>query len=888
MNKSHVLLLLILLGATVPALGDTIVAPADQVSEFDARQELARVLRRLGRTEAAQNELRKLLEIRPNDPLLLADLADLDASRGHFLRSRDLYERALSYSGNVPELRLRYARQAQSWGDFYPSERIIRAHLGKLPQDIDAALDLAGLLSAEQQYEAAEAEYRALSKRPAARQRALLGLATNRLLEKDYRAVLPPADAVLETDPAQIDALKLRAEALWRLQRYDEAKVSFQRLSALPAGRYAGWVGLGRLALAQKQEATAVEYFRRAQASGPEEITARYFLDSLRTGDNGPVHQEIARRSLTAKDLTTLAGLYASDGKVDSAIALYESALAKDPENFSAQMGLAQVLATAHRYNESIQLLTRLSENYPGNAKITLLLARVLSWSRQYDAAIRTYRELSALNPADTVPLKEMARVAVWDNRMRLARDLYTTVSTPSVDQQLIAALKRSGQDPVALGVAGIREGETNTPYEGYERLRQLLDSGTLAPALRPAVESAIFDLEPVYHLQKATWLESQAKWFSWNKKPLHAAEAYRQLLAFQPGNEEARFDLAQVEASQDLSLKSGASYHELLELDPLHNLASQALERESIRQNPAVFSKYTYWSENGIGRASDIERQKIQSGAEFAWNGQTQVNFSADYWNEAPGSGGYADAVGPTIGVRTVFNEYLRASAEWSYKQYLNSLYHPTNTGQANITFNAWDYLHLTLQYARVDELHNQFGLQQGVQSNNLGLLFDADLNHYLGVTGGAIGTYYSDNNSGIWFTLAPTFILLDHPHTLKLVLRGDYRNTRDASIFEFQGPTLINIIHPYWTPQDYTRGTVILEWRHDLSRDFYAGAQQHYYALRLGGGIDSTGNKDLILEAEWHYDFLPHWSLEARGTVDRSPAWNGAAASLSVIYHF
>ena len=57
--------------------------------------------------------------------------------------------------------------------------------------------------------------------------------------------------------------------------------------------------------------------------------------------------------------------------------------------------------------------------------------------------------------------------------------------------------------------------------------------------------------------MQKAAWLESEAKWLAWNKKSLQSAEAYRRLLTFQPGNEEARFDLAQVEASQDLSLLS-------------------------------------------------------------------------------------------------------------------------------------------------------------------------------------------------------------------------------------------------------------------------------------------------------------------------------------------
>lgn len=113
--------------------------------------------------------------------------------------------------------------------------------------------------------------------------------------------------------------------------------------------------------------------------------------------------------------------------------------------------------------------------------------------------------------------------------------------------------------------------------------------------------------------------------------------------------------------------------------------------------------------------------------------------------------------------------------------------------------------------------------------------------------------------------------------------------------SIFEFQGSQVVNIIHPYWTPQNYYRGTILMEWRHDLGTDFYAGAQQYYtgaqqfyYALRLGGGFDTTSNKNIIFEGELHYDFLQHWSFEAHGGVDRSPVWNGASAYVSLIYRF
>jgi tetratricopeptide (TPR) repeat protein len=893
MNRSWLQLLLLpfvpLLPARaqVPVQGETIVPPSDQVSEFDARQELVHVLRRLGKIEAAESELHKQLRIRPNDPFVLADLADLEAARGHFVRSRDLYQEALAKSKRTSELRLRYVRQAQSWGDFYLAETGLRGYLAEYPRDIDAALDLAGVLIAEQRYELAEGEYSSLTKQPKVRLRAFIGLANSRLLEQDFQAVLPLANEALKTEPNQVEALTLRAEALRRLQRDDEAKEDYRRLTTLPTGRLSGWIGLGRIARRQNDEASAEQYFRRALESDPEDITARYLLVNERVMGVDLVHQVRGWSRLTAAELNTLARLYAADGFLDFAIATYQTALAKDPDYFPARIELAQALATAHHYDQSIELLKRLQEEFPGNAKIGLALARVLSWSRRYDDALLTYRTLSAQNAADPVPLKEMARVATWSKQMQLARALYAEVYTPPVDQQLIEWLQRRHQHQMLREI--IASGKAKTPYERYEQVRRLIDSGQLPAASVPAVQDALASLEPVYRLQKAIWLESEAKWLEWNKKFLQSADAYRELLAFQPGNEEAWFDLAQVEAAQGLSLQSSASYRELLELDPLHRLANHALVRdESVLQHPALFSKYTYWDEKGIGRASDIERQHFQSGVEFVWNSQTQIQLSGDYWNEAPGSGAHADAAGVTLGFRTVFNEYWRAAGEWSHKEYFQSRYNSTDTGRGDLTFNAWDYAHLTLEYVRADELHNEFGLQQGVQSDNLGLLVDSNLNHYLEVNSGVFWTHYTDDNQGIWITLAPSLILLDHPHQLKLVLRGDYRDTDHPSIFEFQGSKLINIVHPYWTPQEYTRGSLILEWRHDLSRDLYTNGQQHYYALRLGGGIDSTGNKNVLLEGEWHYEFLQRWALEARGTLDRSPAWNGAAATVSLIYRF
>jgi tetratricopeptide (TPR) repeat protein len=561
-------------------------------------------------------------------------------------------------------------------------------------------------------------------------------------------------------------------------------------------------------------------------------------------------------------------------------------------ELVDTRIGQAESLAGDRRYDEALKLLAQLRAEYPGDTKVMLAQARVLSWSQRFKESIQAYSELGKLTPGDPTVWKELARVAIWNRQMSLARESYAKIYTPSVDEKLAETLKRSGHDQVIPGGAGVAPAKEKAPYEQYERVRQLLDSGQLPPGSRPAVKAALSALQSDYRIQKAAWLESSARRQEWNGRLIHAQETYQELLAFRPDKpdyEQALSDLAGVQTSQGLSRASTATYQQLLQLEPSSKIAAEALELKQIHEHPGLFAEYNYFDEKGTSRNADIAIQRFQSGGQFFWNSQTRLRIGGNYWFVEPGSGPHADAAGPTIGINTVFNEYWRASAEWTNKQYYDAPFSATNTGRADLAFNAWDYVHLTLQYARLDVLDNNFALQQGVQADNVSLLFNSDLTHNVAVSGTATWIHYTDHNEGVWLLVEPKFLLLDRPQeAVNLILRGEYRNTRDLSADVFQGPRLVNIIHPYWTPDEYTKGSVILEWRQEFLPLLFAGDQQHYFALRVGGGFDSTGNKNVFVEGAWHYDFLKHWTLEARGTVDRSPAWDGAFATMSLIYRF
>jgi hypothetical protein len=62
----------------------------------------------------------------------------------------------------------------------------------------------------------------------------------------------------------------------------------------------------------------------------------------------------------------------------------------------------------------------------------------------------------------------------------------------PPVDQQLIEALKHSHQDQAVLRALDRVSGNGKSPYEKYEQVRQLLDSGQLSAAFHSTVEDTL------------------------------------------------------------------------------------------------------------------------------------------------------------------------------------------------------------------------------------------------------------------------------------------------------------------------------------------------------------------------------------------------------------
>ncbi len=800
---------------------------AQNPSDTGLQVETAQVLSRLKLFDEAGAILREVLRSEPGNAAAIVTLADIECGKGHARSCRDLYLKALGLPGEKTSLKLRFADRMNTWGDFYGAESYYRLYLTGNPGDFDVTLKLASSLASSQRYEESESIYLKLISEGKRDARVLAVLAWTKLLEKDFAASLKYAKEALAVDPGNSDAANILAESLAFRGNFKEARDVYENMMSGKHDRSYALVNIGKTFLKEGKTENAREYFSRAYRAGPKNIAAAFYYNWPRNVRTKAFLSSISRPDdVSAGELDEWAKLYMSQGYFDEAIILYGSALKQDPEYFPASIGLAEALGINRRYDESIALYRKLAEEFPGNSKILIGLARVLGWSRRYDESIALYRKIIRLNPADPVPRREMARTAMWGKMPGLSMAAY---------------------------------------------------------------DAAMADLGPDRRIQRSFRLEKEAKMLAHERRFTRSLNVYETLIDEYPGNEEALFDQAQVQCAMGMCDHEKKTYEKLLNIDPLHGLAGDALERLKERGNPSLRFDYSYWNEEGRGDLARITRNRFDLAFDLPITCRYHITLKGHRWLENPDyTGTTYVANGFSLGFSGVLSPFVKGDAAWTHKIYDSSDLGTKDTGHGTLWFNIHDRFSVAAGYARTDELYNFFGIEQGIQADRLWTSFHSDITRKFEIDAKAEYINYTDSNSGSFFGLSAGYAFTDHPRVLKITLSGELRNTRHDNEYIYRNGFLTNIIHPYWAPRDYSAGSIIFEWRHDLSKLFICGAEQHYYDIKASFGTDSEDNPYARLEGEWSYEFKKHWMAGVKGMVHSSPEWNAGGAWAHLRYRF
>jgi len=117
-----------------------------------------------------------------------------------------------------------------------------------------------------------------------------------------------------------------------------------------------------------------------------------------------------------------------AQGDLNGAIALYESVLARSPQNYTARSRLSTLYSYTQQYDRSLQLLDQLVAEYPDWVDLQIQRAEVTSWSGDYDRAIQLYRQILEQDPDNLAVQLRLAEVLSWSGQYFEAFTAYGAV----------------------------------------------------------------------------------------------------------------------------------------------------------------------------------------------------------------------------------------------------------------------------------------------------------------------------------------------------------------------------------------------------------------------------------------------------------------------------
>ncbi|MBU1053545.1 MAG: tetratricopeptide repeat protein [Proteobacteria bacterium] len=852
-----------------------------------------------GKTYLLQQKYREaeiiLKQLQP-DALILSELGDMEASVGHVEKCIDYYNRALALKHDK-DLNLRFADQMMGWGDFYRAERIYRNYIKFHPDSTETKLKLASLLKSSQRFEQAESIYRMLLTEGKEKDKALFGLAELKYDEKDFTKSLIYLDLLLSENPNHEKSLYLKGKALAFTKNYDEALKNFDVLSRISSKEAISFLEKGKIYLKLGDDKKACLCFAEAfriDGNNPEIIfynkghqkatPARFIKDILEKNRKNP------------QALMNWGNMFASNGFRKEAINCYRTIIIEDPAFFHARLALAETLAANSQYDESIKHFKELSKIFPENSKILISLARVLGWSKHYRQSVDLYTEINRLNPGDFVCRREKARTAMWGKMYDIAMAAYDEILTPRTDQKLADGLKplcrqTNSHKLSAECIKLHKTAENGSVYKGYETIMAESDAikNSLESDRALDLERKLIELSALYKIQKSAFLEKEAKRLSWEKRFIPSMEVFEKLISFTPGNEEALFDYAQIQCALGLCDRESAVYQNLLHIDPMHSLAPVALSILEKRSWPLVGIDYFYWHEKGRGELSQIARNRYDLTAQIPFMCRYRFETKVHHWVEKPD---FTDqsyhANGFSIAFRGVLSAIVSAEAKWTHKKYSKEIFGTTDTGDAGLWFNLRNYAHVGIGYEKSDELYNYFGIRQKAQAETWSLATRSDITRHLELTGKARYIDYNDNNEGYHHSLGIGYAFTDHPRIFKVTLSENYRDTAKDSLYIYNGPALIDITHPYWTPENYFGTDINFQWHHDLSEYFLCGNENKYYDIRISFGAGNDGNSSAQIDGKWHHEISDYLTFEINAMLHRSNEWDAESISGKIQLRF
>ncbi|MBN2479486.1 MAG: tetratricopeptide repeat protein [Parachlamydiales bacterium] len=860
---------------------------------------IVRIYLRKEKFEKAESFFGELLVKFPHNLNVCLEYANYQALIGHALKSKNIFLKLLKQTNFREDIYVAFADSLSASKDFYFAENIYKEVLQEKDDNPSVKAKLAYVYASSERYEEAKKIYKMMIFNEEETDYAYMMLARVHMLTKEYEKAYFYAKKSYQLKPILYTSF-LIAEILYNLAKYDEALDLFIKIDKTDENAFESKLFIAKCFQKLNQNKIALVTLNKIlnKEQNPE---ASFRILEI----NGKIknYENFLKETISPIYLKRYAELYSERGYFDIAIKFYKKALILDPSYFYAEYGIAQMNAVSHNYDIALNQFEKLSKKYVDNYIIMLSIARIYAWENDFEKAFIQYEKMLEFSKNDPVIIKEMAEAASWVKKTFISDEIYSSLLIPAVDDQLLnMVLKNFSKLEDKNLVEDLLMRKDKTIYCNYEKVQAKLKEKKyrISKKAEKELEKILIELSAIYEIQKSVYLEKESKWTYYQKRFTATYDYLEELVAMHPYNQEALFDLAQVQCILGLCCQSRRTYEDLLQLEPLHKRAEIALKRNKIIFNPFLELKHKYYREEGRGDIDRIIQNKTDFDIGIPIRCNHKLIFSANRWSDEPTytsnsqilnknklEGSVYPSYGYTIEYDGVISKYIKMRANFIQKFYLDD-FKNTNEGLLNFSFNLNGYVDLAAGFDQANKLDNIFSLRQRIQTKTYWMSATSILKTRMELKADVRSDNYSDNNSIDRGRLDFEYTLTSYPKVFKIGFYGEYRDTRKLNIFVYQGPFLVNIIHPYWTPRNYNSFRASIEWYHNISNPHICSNQNHYYSLKLLSGSDTEKNPTITFEGEWYYGIGDNLTFNIRGNVHRSKIWNSESIWGEIKYQF
>jgi tetratricopeptide (TPR) repeat protein len=389
-----------------------------------AKVELARLIALQGKADEALEQVNALLKDDPDNEPALTLRAGLLLNAGKYDAVIADTKSLLNKNVNSVAALVLLSKAYEATGEQVLAIDALRNIARIAPNDVDARLRLASLLTTKSPDEA--------------------------LQHLDVAIALRPNAAELKVQ---------KAEFLIRTGAPDKAEAIAETLVTTPAMAGIGHRIIAEAALARHDFATAIAELKLAEDGGePFDRTGPLLVNAyLRSGKpeaaDKLLAERIAKDAGDVKSLVLLAGLRDKGGKADDAERLLRQAIDAKPEATEPYVSLVQLLSREGKNEEVLKVTETALQKFPNDRGVALIAAIAYDTSGNFDAAKSGYEKILAKWPDDAVAANNLAALIadVWPK------------DGPMLDRARRLAEKfRSSDNPVLLDTLGwvlVRQG---------------------------------------------------------------------------------------------------------------------------------------------------------------------------------------------------------------------------------------------------------------------------------------------------------------------------------------------------------------------------------------------------------------------------------------------